>query len=81
MRSNKTRRPKPPMDGQTSTAFAREAFEQLHPVVPPWFWRYVASGGVKRLPPAQHRGPRRVRGIASVVSVTCRRAQTAAPWT
>ena len=46
MASKKTGRPTPPMDGETAIAFAREAFEQLHPVVPPWFWRYAASGGV-----------------------------------
>jgi hypothetical protein len=42
----KARKPKPPMDGLTAIAFAREAFEQLHPVVPAWFWRYAAPGGV-----------------------------------
>lgn len=46
MSPGKLRRAKPPMDGETASAFAREAFEQLHPVVPPWFWRFAASGGV-----------------------------------
>lgn len=39
--------PKPPMDGETAIAFAREAFERLHPAPPAWFWRYAASGGVR----------------------------------
>lgn len=47
MSPGRLRRAKPPMDGETAIAFAREAFEQLHPVVPPWFWRYAAPGGVK----------------------------------
>ena len=46
MSTPKERRPTPPMDGLTAIAFAREAFEQLHPVVPAWFWRYAASGRV-----------------------------------
>jgi hypothetical protein len=52
--SPKTRKPMPPMDGLTAIAFAREAFEQLHPVVPPWFWRYAASGSVMLDPPCEY---------------------------
>ncbi len=47
----KVSRPRPPMDGQTSIAFAREAFEQLHPVVPPWFWRSIDKYTQEELAP------------------------------
>lgn len=44
MVSKKVTRPKPPMDDLTAVAFAREAFERLHPTLPAWFWRYATSG-------------------------------------
>ncbi len=39
------------MDGETAIAFAREAFEQLHPVVPPWFWRSIDKYTQEELAP------------------------------
>lgn len=47
MKSKQQSRPKPPMDGETAIAFAHEAFERLHPELPPWFWKYAATGGVR----------------------------------
>lgn len=38
------RAPKPPMDYLTAFAFAREAFDKLHPRLPIDFWRYACAG-------------------------------------
>ena len=48
--SKRARPPMPPMDDLTAIAFAREAFERLHPLAtqPPWLRRYSTSGTVRR---------------------------------
>ena len=51
MKSKRTARdqsPLPPMDDLTAIAFAREAFERLHPSPPKDFWRHASSGSLTR---------------------------------
>jgi len=43
-RSKRPRAPRPPMDYLTAAAFAREAFDKLHPTVPPKFWNRASAG-------------------------------------